>query len=243
MNKYVVIFRAKGPIENIALEKKLADHDFKTITFPILNIKKIKNKCINTSLATAVLITSQFGLYYFSKLTEDRKIKLFLLGDSSKELAIKLGFKNIIDCQGDSVKMLKEIKKSIKKDEGELIYAGAKKISKDLPSLLTSYGYKVNRLVLYESLYVQKLSKRFLELMKNQQISWIILLSNKGARNFLRLSKFEINEKKNNFIKFCCLSSNIADELIISNLNKFFPFSPTIENICDLIINHEAKNG
>ena len=128
MSKYIVIFRAKGPIENITLEKKLAKHDFKTITFPILNIKKIKNQCINTSLAKAVLVTSLFGLYYFAKLTKERKIKLFLLGDSSKKLAIKLGFKNIIDCQGDSVKMLNIIKKSIKKDEGELIYAVAKKI-------------------------------------------------------------------------------------------------------------------
>ena len=40
MSKYIVIFRAKGPIENITLEKKLAKHDFKTITYE--DTKRVK---------------------------------------------------------------------------------------------------------------------------------------------------------------------------------------------------------
>ncbi len=243
MKKSIVIFRAKGPIKNLALEKEFIKNNFKTITFPILKIISIKSSDINLNLTQAVLVTSLFGLHYFSNIVKNRKIRLFILGETTKKLAIKLGYTNIIDCEGDSVKMLEVIKKSVRKGEGELIYAGAKKISLDLPSLLTSIGYKVNRLILYESTYINKFNKIFLELLKNDQISWIVLLSSKGAKNFMRLSKLNIDKKKLALVKFCCLSSNISDELKIENINKFFPKKPKIKNIIDLIINHEVKNG
>ena len=59
-------------------------------------------------------------------------------------LARKLGFKNIIECSGDSANMLKQIKKNFKCDEikgRNIIYAGAKEISFNLPNKLNELGY------------------------------------------------------------------------------------------------------
>ena len=60
-----------------------------------------------------------------------------------KNVAKKLGYKNVIDCQGDSVKMYQVILDNCSKNNGELIYIGAKNISLNLPRMLQKNGYKV----------------------------------------------------------------------------------------------------
>ena len=61
---------------------------------------------ILTNNAQAVCTSSINGIFLLSKLTKDRKIKLFTMGNSSKKVAQDLGFKNIIDCNGDSDRRL-----------------------------------------------------------------------------------------------------------------------------------------
>ena len=101
--KFIVIFRALSNFPNNELENLLNSTKYNVITLPILKIENIYTKPINTLKAQAVLVTSSNGLYNLSKLSNDRSIKIFTVGSVSKKLAKKLGFKNVIDCDGDSV--------------------------------------------------------------------------------------------------------------------------------------------
>ena len=74
-----------------------------------------------------LLLTLQLKrLYYFSKLSDDKLIKIFTVGSSTKKLALELGYKNVIDCNGDSVKMFKVVIENTIKEKWKLIYVGAK---------------------------------------------------------------------------------------------------------------------
>ena len=209
------------------------------ITFPILRIECLYSKPIKTSSAQAVLTTSPNAIQIFAELSKNRIIPIYTVASTSKKTAKKLGFKNVIDCQGDSVKMYQVILDNCEVKNGELIYIGAESISLDLPKMLQNVGYKVKRYIVYKTKEVEALDKKFLNLIKLKRVKWIVLLSQKGAFNFNKLifNYITFNQLKN--IKFACLSENIAAELSDKIKFKFFPTSPSLKKLKSIIMQNE----
>tara|TARA_Y100001954_G_C15751663_1_gene574043 strand:+ start:238 stop:954 length:717 start_codon:yes stop_codon:yes gene_type:complete len=234
MKKYVIIFRSSLTISNEELEEKIKNLGFQVKTYPILEIKNIRKERISTLNAQAICTSSVNGILILSRLIRDRKIKIFTMGSSSSRTAKECGFKNIIDCNADSDRMLELINKTVK-GNGEIIYAGAKKISNDLPSILTSNGYNVNRYILYETVFTKFLHKEFINIVNTEQLAWIVLLSRKGARNCIRLLKKSFTDAKINSINFACLSSNIAKTLPKSIINKRYAKNPDTREIVKIL--------
>ena len=237
--KYIVILRALGILDNNEIENILKNNLYNIITFPILKAETIYSKPINLNTSQAVLTTSSNAIKIFSQLSKKRNIPLYTVGSTSKKVAKRLGYKNVIDCQGDSVKMYYEVLKNCNKNNGDLIYIGAKSISFDIPKMLLDVGYKVKRYIVYRTREVNVIDNKFLNLIKLNKIKWIVLLSRKGASNFnkLFLNKIEFNQLMQ--IKFACLSENIAKELSIKIKFKFFPNHPTLSNLKSVITQNE----
>ena len=105
-NKYIIIFRASGPLKNTYLTDKLAKLNYKIKDYPILNVKKIYTKEIKINDNDVVITSSFNSIYYLSQLTQNRIFILYTLGKAATLLAKKLGFKNIIECTGDSGNIL-----------------------------------------------------------------------------------------------------------------------------------------
>merc|ERR1711991_78885 len=103
-------------------------------------------------------------------------------------------------------------------NRGNVIYAGAKEISFNLPKELNSLGFKVKRYKIYSTEVINQFSSNFLNLVKKKNISWIVLLSSKGAKAFQANAKKVFNKEDLSYINFACISSNIAKNLN----NKYF---------------------
>ena len=88
-------------------------------------MENIYSKPINTLNAQAILVTSANGLFILSRLSDNKLIRIFTVGSDTKRLAHLLGYKNVIDCNGDSVKMFTKVVENTIKEKGELIYVGA----------------------------------------------------------------------------------------------------------------------
>ena len=137
--KHIIVFRADGPLKNTYLTDKLKKLNYKIINYPILIVKKIYTKDINISNNDVVITTSFNSIYYLSQLTKDRIFDLYTLGKAATLLAKKLGFKNIIECNGDSANILFSFIRNNKNkliNGGNVIYAGANEISFNLPNEL-----------------------------------------------------------------------------------------------------------
>ena len=240
--KYIIILRSSGPKINIFLENKIKVLNYFVKTYPILDMMPLRKRRILTNNAQAVCTSSINGIFLLSKLTKDRKIKLFTMGNSSKRVAQDLGFKNIIDCSGDSDRMLELIFENTVKGQGEIIYAGANTISVDFPQILASYGYNVRRYILYKTFNTKSLQDDFIRIVNKNNLEWIVLLSRKGARNCFRLMSKKFSLSKINSIKFLCLSSNVAKSLSKKVINKFYPIKPNIDELVKILI-REKKNG
>ena len=245
-NKYIIIFRAKGPLENTYLINKLEKLNYQIKTFPILNIKKIYHKQIKISADDTVITTSFNSIYYLSTLTKNRNFCLYTLGKASFLLAKQFGFKNIIECNGDSGNILSnfiENNKSKKVNRGNIIYAGAKEISFNLPRELSRLGYKVKRYKIYSSEAINHFSSNFVNLVKKGNVSWIVLLSSKGAKAFQTNAKKAFNKEELSCINFACISSNVAKKLNKKYFKTFYPETPNINFIKKIISKYEKKYG
>ena len=247
MKPRIAIFRAKGPNKNPYFTENLKELNYTILNYPILKVKKIPTNNLVFQKNNVVLTTSFYSIYYLSRMTMERNFKLYTLGEASKNLAKELGFKNIIECNRDSDRMLEVFlnnnKSSSFKQKGTLIYLGAKNISYNLPAKLTSLGYVIERHKIYKTENVKKLNKDFINLVQKKSIAWIVLLSIKGARNFYSLSNKIFSKEEISELKFACLSKNIADVLVKKNYKKKFCSFPNVQYIKKLILNSEGEHG
>ena len=128
-------------------------------------------------------------------------------------------------------------------NRGNVIYAGAKEISFNLPKELNSLGYKVKRYKIYSSEAINQFSSNFLNLVKKRNVSWIVLLSSKGAKAFQANAKKAFNKEDLSFINFACISSNVAKNLNKKYFKTFYPETPNINFIKKIISQYEKKYG
>jgi len=241
--KNIVIFKSEGPLKNLNLRNQLKDLNFNILSYPILKVKKIYSKNLKVKENSIIFTTSFHSVFFLSELTLERNFKLYTLGEASSLLAKDLGFKNVIETNGDSATMLNRFlidnKYSLNKNKEDIIYVGAKIISYDLPKMLKQFGYKVKRYKIYETLKTDSFKKKFIELVENKKVAWIVLLSKKGAKNYIRLSNKFFSKKNLKEIKFACLSKSISDVLTDKAYNKFYPEYSNIKFIKNIIIKSE----
>ena len=166
--KHIIIFRASGPLKNTYLTDKLKKLNYKIKNYPILSVKKIHTKEIKVSDNDVVITTSFNSIYYLSQLTQNRVFDLYTLGKAATLLAKKLGFKNIIECNGDSASIFNNFVKNKNKliNRGNVIYAGAKEISFNLPQEFSRSGYRVKRYKIYSSEAISQFSSNFVNLLE-----------------------------------------------------------------------------
>merc|ERR1712070_301376 len=120
-------------------------------------------------------------------------------------------------------------------NKGSIIYAGAKEISFNLPKELSSLGYKVKRYKIYSTEAINQFSSNFLNLVRKRNVSWIVLLSSKGAKAFQANAKKAFNKEELSCINFACISSNVAKKLNKKYFRTFYPETPNINFIEKII--------
>ena len=244
--KHIIIFRADGPLKNTYLTDKLEKLNYKIKSYPILSVKKIYSKEIKINNNDTVITTSFNSIYYLSQLTQNRIFDLYTLGKATTLLAKKLGFKNIIECNGDSGNILLSFIRNNRNkliNRGNIIYAGAKEISFNLPKKLSRLGYKVNRYKIYSSQAINHFSSNFVKLVKKRNVSWVVLLSSKGATAFQANAKKTFDKEELSCINFACISYNVAKKLNKKYFKTFYPETPNINYIKKIISQCEKKYG
>ena len=108
---------------------------------------------------------------------------------------------------------------------------------------MSRLGYKVKRYKIYSSEAINQFSSNFLNLVKKRNVSWIVLLSSKGAKAFHDNAKKAFNKEDLSFINFACISSNVAKNLNKKYFKTFYPETPNINFIKKIISQYEKKYG
>jgi Uroporphyrinogen-III synthase len=108
---------------------------------------------------------------------------------------------------------------------------------------LSCLGYKVKRYKIYSTEAINQFSANFLHLVKKRNVSWIVLLSSKGAKAFQANAEKTFNKEDLSFINFACISSNVAKNLNKNHFKIFYPKVPNLNFIKKVISQYEKKYG
>ena len=228
------------------LKKNINLKNFNFLNCPMLKIKTIKltkNQIKEIKVADYIIFTSANAVNISRNYLNSFSNKVFCVGDDTKMACLKNNIKNVSSSGGNVNDLIKLIVKKIKNRSKKLVYISAKETSVNLPLILKSKKFNVQKIIVYESEKIKKIQRSILNLIKLNKINFVTFFSKKTAIAFnqlilkYKLKKYLINiecislsnsiekiVKKNNFKKYyVCANSDRKSFLeLINILHKKF---------------------
>lgn len=230
MSRFIVITRAKEK------QDKLYNIPIKHIYMPCLEIKyhdftqKIKGDEI-------IIISSKNGIK--SAIASLNKLQTVVtVGKASEEYVKSLGFINVFSAQGTAKSIVETIKKVYRRQENhQFVYLSAAEISYPIDEELSKDGYKVKRIVTYESQAVQEIDASIIKLFVGGIVTDMLFYSVKTADSFMNIAqKYHIQQYLSTANAFT-ISKNITKRL------RSLPFSHIVTGNYNNIIEKTLKFG
>lgn len=181
---------------------------------PLLSIRPMPVSLPNPDLYDGVIVTSVHGADIFHLADPAWLGKPFYCVGGSVAAALKgKGVKNICLIASVAIALVQEVGALCRSDNSRILYLRGRDVAFDVKSTLTEANIRVDELVCYEALSVEKFSDTFLRSLENSEISAITFFSKRTATVFLecvRISNVQNNLKD---IKALCISDGVLDYL------------------------------
>ena len=244
-NKFIFLLTRSIKQSN-ELKKNINLKNFNFLNCPMLKIKPIKltkNQIKEIKVADYIIFSSANAVNISRNYLNSFSNKVFCVGDDTKMACLKNNIKNVSSSGGNVNDLIKLIVKKIKNRSKKLVYISAKETSVNLPLILKSKKFNVQKIIVYESEKIKKIQRSILNLIKLNKINFVTFFSKKTAIAFnqlilkYKLKKYLINiecislsnsiekiVKKNNFKKYyVCANSDRKSFLeLINILHKKF---------------------
>lgn len=197
--------------ESLELKEKFNLLGMESIIEPMIQIEEINGwkdsyHKLNKNKDSLLIFTSINAIYEFASKEKSRDNEIAVVGKASKEIAIKLGFKNILVGEGDAISLYKLIAQKDKKTN--IIYFSGEIITLDMPLELTKQGFQTTKIQIYKTINIDNFSQNTLTLFKKNKIKSVLLFSSETAKNFMKII-FHNNLDLSN-TKLFALSEKIA---------------------------------
>ncbi|MBE1236722.1 uroporphyrinogen-III synthase [Phaeovibrio sulfidiphilus] len=137
--------------------------------------------------AQALIFTSLNGVRAFSSINKERSKPVYTVGDTTANLALEMGFKDVKSANGDVNSLAALIRKEADPQDGPLLHASGEKVAGDLPGALAPGGYTIIRHPLYEALGATSFLKGTIDEFHAGTIDLVFLFSPRTAEVFARL--------------------------------------------------------
>ena len=244
-NKFIFLLTRSIKQSN-ELKKNINLKNFNFLNCPMLKIKPIKltkNQIKEIKVADYIIFSSANAVNISRNYLNSFSNKVFCVGDDTKMACLKNNIKNVSSSGGNVNDLIKLIVKKIKNRSKKLVYISAKETSVNLPLILKSKKFNVQKIIVYESEKIKRIQRSILNLIKLNKINFVTFFSKKTAIAFnqlilkYKLKKYLINiecislsnsiekiVKKNNFKKYyVCANSDRKSFLeLINILHKKF---------------------
>ena len=244
-NKFIFLLTRSIKQSN-ELKRNINLKNFNFLNCPMLKIKTIKltkNQIKEIKVADYIIFSSANAVNISRNYLNSFSNKVFCVGDDTKMACLKNNIKNVSSSGGNVNDLIKLIVKKIKNRSKKLVYISAKETSVNLPLILKSKKFNVQKIIVYESEKIKRIQRSILNLIKLNKINFVTFFSKKTAIAFnqlilkYKLKKYLINiecislsnsiekiAKKNNFKKYyVCANSDRKSFLeLINILHKKF---------------------
>ena len=219
------------------IEELLRENKFEVFRESVLLTRSINKKPINSEGVQAILLTSSNAAIFLSKRFNARKIPVFAAGLTTAKTAQKYGFENVKLFGDTAEKLILKVKSVINPEDGEIIFAGGKHLSINIPKVLSESGYIIRREILYSTFPRNKLTLKAYNELSEQNTTFIVLLSPRGADAFCKIAKKQLSSFVFNNLNAVCLSQRVAKSALLGGMNNiFFSKIPKAEELVNLAI-------
>ncbi len=219
------------------VEELLRINKFEVLRESVLITRSMNNKPIRKKNAQAILLTSSNAAIYFSKRFNSKNIPVFVIGPTTAKTAQECGFKNVKIYGNTAEKLVFKIKNTLNPIDGEIIFAGGKDLSLNIPKILSKEGYAIRREILYSTFPSNKLTSRTYDELSGQKTTCVALLSPKGAHAFCKIAEKQLSKVVFKNLNAVCLSHRVAKSAIKGGMkNIFFASTPKAEELVSLAI-------
>tara|TARA_Y100000590_G_scaffold157164_1_gene180622 strand:- start:91 stop:789 length:699 start_codon:yes stop_codon:yes gene_type:complete len=221
---HILLTRPLNDCKDLIIKFKSLGH--KVSHLPVIKIEPLKYDKPNFNDYKGIIFTSANAVKNLNLKNIDKKINCFCVGSATEKVVKENGFQNIF-CADGNVNNLKEIiLQNFDNNQGSLLYVSGKIISSNLNKYLIAEGYSVKRIINYNVLPIEEISKGFVEDLKSSIPDIIYVYSENSAKNYLNLLKkyglFDIWMNTN----LMCLGEGASAILNEIKWKKIFLFNP-----------------
>jgi uroporphyrinogen-III synthase len=175
--------------EAMALAEALATRGIEAVIEPLLDIHYRDEPAPGLAGVQAVLCTSVNGVRALARLSGERDIALFAVGEASAARARGEGFAQVESAGGNVEDLARLVRQLLRPEAGRLLHVAGSDVAGDLAGLLREGGFAVERVVLYEARPVAGFSAPAIAALQSGLIDFALFFSPRTAAMFLRLAE------------------------------------------------------
>lgn len=212
-----------------ATAKKLREAGHKTVIFPMS-----RRQCLEIEpqrdlhLASALIFTSANALHCFktTSILSDELLEKFVyvVGDKTKQSAVKIGFKNVQTGSGNGEALAKLIIQDCKtgqispSKDAPLVYLTTEKRTPNLETILAQSNLPITPVITYEMI-TDYLPAELEKILNDSAIDVVLFYSQSAVRRFFAaIAGYERNLFTS--LRYGCLSKEIATAIPVEFLNQ-----------------------
>lgn len=203
----VWITRAQPGAE--ATARRVEALGFKALIDPLLEIRDLAPP-VDLTGAAALAFTSANGVEAFAKLSSDRGLPVFAVGEATAQSARAAGFAQVSSADGDVEALAQRLAEA---RPGPVLCVGAREPAADLPALLATTGIAARSLAVYAA---EPRSPRPETLARLPTLTAVLLHSPRAARALAAI--LEIASAPT--LRALCLSAAVAEPLAAASGNQ-----------------------
>ncbi|MEH6404136.1 MAG: uroporphyrinogen-III synthase [Sneathiella sp.] len=184
----------------------------------------------------AFVVTSANGVRGLLKVTQNRTLPLFAVGDKSATIARQAGFENVFSAGGDVSALAALIIRQGSATAGTYLHVGGARLAGDLEILLTQAGFKYRREILYDAKDAAHLDEVAKSALEDGSLDGILLFSPHTATVFKSVVERTGLKPHLQGVTAWCLSKNTATVIVeLPFGNCFVAAKPTETSLLEEI--------
>jgi uroporphyrinogen-III synthase len=173
--------------EAAELAEALAARSIAAIIEPLLEIHYRDGPTPDLAGVQAILCTSANGVRALARLSGERAVKLFAVGDSSAARARDDGFARVESAGGSLGDLVRLVRERLDPAAGRLLHVAGSVVAGDLVGTLRADGFAVDRTVLYKARPAAGLGADCVRALAAGIVDFALFFSPRTAAIFARL--------------------------------------------------------
>ncbi len=174
--------------EAAGLAAALAARGIAAIAEPLLEIHYRNEPVPDLAGVQAILCTSANGVRALARLTDERAVPLFAIGEASAARARDEGFARVESADGSLADLVTLARDRLRATEGRLLHVAGTIVAGDLAGALRADGFAVARAVLYEARPAARLSCETVRALAARIVDFALFFSPRTAAIFAQLA-------------------------------------------------------